>query len=129
MKDQWQVMSAPMPQAKTVRRRRNRSAMFSVQIRPSDGQRIWQFWVETSYSRFPESDVNEEIDFLPLNWLPTDGWRDRILALSEGRQIIAGTTWWTAGPDLYGARVNSAESVPIQSARSGQAMECPLPNG
>lgn len=66
--------------------------MFSVQLWPSDGHRIWQFWVETSYSRFPESDVNEEIDFLPLNWLPTDGWRARILALAEGRQTIAGTT-------------------------------------
>jgi hypothetical protein len=47
-------------------------------------------WVETAYSRFPQSDTNEETGFLPLTLLNRKEAASEIGDLTEGRRTIEG---------------------------------------
>lgn len=66
--------------------------LFSARIRVADAAPGPILWVETDYSRFPQSDVNEEIGFLPVTFLPKEGWEAKITALIDGSEKVAGTT-------------------------------------
>jgi hypothetical protein len=45
-------------------------------------------WVETDYSRFPQSDTNETQGFLPVTMLPPGDPPARIAALAAGTEVL-----------------------------------------
>lgn len=47
-------------------------------------------WVETDYSRFPQSDTNETRAFLPVTMLPRGAPPARIAALAAGTEVVQG---------------------------------------
>jgi hypothetical protein len=63
-------------------------------------------WIETDYSRFPQSDTNETRGFLPVTMLPPGDPPARIAALAAGTEVVQGV-----GGLVFGQFLGAAGTV------------------
>ena len=59
-------------------------------------------WIETDYSRFPQSDTNETRGFLPVTMFPPGDTPARITELAAGTEVVQGVSGLVFGQFLRG---------------------------